>query len=99
MQRHRSLVVATSQIFWTTAADGQVVDDIPSWRAFTGQTREAVRGWGGLEAVHPDDRARTPEGWSLPLAKPPRDHGEYPVRPFDGLSRPLALRAGPPALP
>jgi two-component system, sensor histidine kinase and response regulator len=95
MQRHRSLVVATSQIFWTTAADGQVVDDIPSWRAFTGQTREAVRGWGWLEAVHPDDRARTAEVWSLAVANRTRYDVQYRVRRADGVYRHFAVRGVP----
>jgi PAS domain S-box-containing protein len=95
MQRHRSLVVATSQIIWTTAADGQVVDDIPSWRAFTGQTREAVRGWGWLEAVHPNDRARTADVWSLAVANRTRYDVEYRVRRFDGVYRHFAVRGVP----
>jgi PAS domain-containing protein len=39
-ERFRALVEASAQIVWTTDADGSVVDDSPSWRAFTGQTFE-----------------------------------------------------------
>ena len=32
------------------------VDDMPVWRDITGQPRDAVRGLGWIEAVHPEDR-------------------------------------------
>ena len=55
-ERFRTLAMATSQIVWTSTADGQILEDSPSWRAFTGQTYEEWRGYGWLDAVHPDDR-------------------------------------------
>jgi PAS domain S-box-containing protein len=57
-ERYRSLVVGTSQIVWTTDATGAVVEELPSWRAVTGQTPEETRGFGWFDAVHPDDRER-----------------------------------------
>jgi len=57
-ERYRSLVVAISQIVWTTNANGEVTEDLPTWRAFTGQTAEQMKGDGWLAAVHPDDRDR-----------------------------------------
>ena len=54
--RLSSLVNATAQMVWFTDADGRVDDDLPSWRAYTGQTVEEVRGRGWLDAVHPEDR-------------------------------------------
>ncbi len=36
---------------------GVVVEDSPSWRAFTGQTHEQWQGFGWLDALHPDDRS------------------------------------------
>ena len=39
-------------------ATGVVVTDSPSWRAYTGQTETEWLGYGWLDAIHPDDRAR-----------------------------------------
>ncbi|HSA81846.1 MAG TPA: PAS domain S-box protein, partial [Geminicoccaceae bacterium] len=60
--RYRALAEAIAAVIWTTSPDG-LVTDMPQWRAITGQTIEEVRGWGWLEALHPDDRARTAELW------------------------------------
>ncbi len=95
MQRHRSLVVATSQIIWTTDAEGQVVDDLPSWRAFTGRIREQLLGWGWLEDLHPEDRERTAEVWSRAVACRTRYETEYRLRRADGVYRYVAVRGVP----
>ena len=55
--RYRLLAEVTTSIVWNTAGSGEVVCELPSWSAFTGQTYEEVRGWGWLSAIHPDDRA------------------------------------------
>jgi PAS domain S-box-containing protein len=95
MQRHRSLVVATSQVIWNTDAEGQVVGDIPSWRAFTGQSREEIQGWGWLQSVHPDDQERTAGVWSAAVANRTRYETEYRLRRRDGVYRYVAVRGVP----
>ena len=55
--RYKALAQATGQLTWTTTAEG-LVDDMPSWRAYTGQSAAEVKDFGWLDAVHPDDRAR-----------------------------------------
>ncbi len=68
-ERHyRFLTATTAQIFWTIKADG-TVDDVPMWRAYTGQTQEEVKGHGWLKPVHRDDR----KSLSLP-------NGNVPLR-------------------
>jgi len=54
-QRYKSLILATSQIIWSATADGRVVEDLPTWRAFTGQTREEIMNRGWMDAIHPED--------------------------------------------
>ena len=66
--RLEALITASAQIVWTTAADGNVVQDSPSWRAFTGQTYDEWKGTGWLDAIHPNDRARTLEAWRTAVA-------------------------------
>ena len=56
--RFRSLVSATAQVVWRANADGFVVEDSPTWRAYTGQTFEEFKGRGWMDAVHPDDCER-----------------------------------------
>ncbi|OUL19060.1 hypothetical protein BV378_33975 [Nostoc sp. RF31YmG] len=85
-ERFRSLIEATSQIVWSTDAEGAFVTDQPQWRAFTGQTVEELWGWGWLNTVHPEDKADTTEVWLAALAnrtvyeadlRIQRDDGEY----------------------
>ena len=56
-QRYRSLLTATTQIIWTTNAQGEVIEDFPGWREITGQSAEDMKGWGWLSVLHPDDQA------------------------------------------
>ena len=67
-EQFRALVDASASMVWTTDAEGRIVDDSPSWRAFTGQTFDEWRGWGWLNAVHPDDRERVEEDWREAVA-------------------------------
>jgi len=67
-ERYRSLGLASSQIIWTTDADGRVSSDLLAWRAFTGQGEEDVRGDGWLDAVHAADRDHVREAWRTAVA-------------------------------
>ncbi len=93
-ERYRSLVIATSQIVWTTDAQGQVVD-IPPWRAYTGQSPAEVKGWGWLMAVHPEDRERTTMAWKEALETKSLYDTEYRIRAIDGNYRYFAVRGVP----
>jgi PAS domain S-box-containing protein len=71
--------------------------DLPSWREFTGQSEEAIKGWGWIEAVHPDDRERASQAWIKAVeAKSPYEN-EFRVRKYDG-SYPLFLARAIPVL-
>jgi PAS domain S-box-containing protein len=61
--RFEALVRASAQTVWTCNADGQVEEDSPSWRAFSGRSYDEIKGEGWLDAVHPDDRARVSAAW------------------------------------
>jgi len=62
-RRYRSLVEATGQVVFSLGARGEMVEDSPSWRSFTGQSVEELAGRGFLDAVHPDDRERAVCAW------------------------------------
>ena len=93
-ERYRALLVATAQVVWTTPPSG-VVEDMPMWRNYTGQTLEQVRGWGWVDAVHPDDRERTAAVWSQALQKRSIYETEYRIRRSDGQYRHFAVRGVP----
>ena len=95
--RYRALASAfapVGAIFWTTPGDGQV-DDMPHWRAFTGQTLAEVRQWGWLDAVHPDDRARVTEVWTQALAQQTLYEARFRLRRADGIYRLMEDRGAP----
>jgi PAS domain S-box-containing protein len=94
-ERFRSLVIASSQMVWACDGDGMVVEDSPSWRAFTGQTYEEWIGAGWLDAVHPEDRARAAEVWTASVASQTIYDVDYRVRRADGEYRWTSVRAVP----
>jgi PAS domain S-box-containing protein len=91
----RALVEVSAQIVWSTDVDGAVVDDSPSWRAFTGQTYEEWQGWGWLDALHPEDRARTAALWRQAVADQTPVSTEYRLRHVSGAWHWTAVRAVP----
>ena len=94
-ERFRSLVIASSQMVWASAADGAITEDSPSWRAFTGQSYDQWKGVGWLDAVHPDDRVRTSEVWNASVSSQSIYDVEYRVRRADGEYRWTSVRAVP----
>lgn len=93
--RYRSFVTASTQLGWTTDAQGLVAEDMPSWRAFTGQSVEQIQGWGWADAVHPDDRQRVAAVWSQAVATRAHYDVEYRLRRHDGQYRWLSVRGVP----
>ena len=94
-KRHRSLVTATAQIVWTTDAAGEVSEDMPMWREFTGMNLEQIKGSGWINSLHPEDRRRTAAVW----AKAVKERGlydiEYRLRRHDGEYRDMSVRGVP----
>ena len=94
-RRFRSLVMATSQIVWSSDPSGAIVEDSPTWRAYTGQSYEEWKGWGGLAAIHPDDREATLQAWQVSIAARRVFRAEYRLRRRDGEWRWMMARAVP----
>jgi len=102
--RYRALVEAGSQVVWTTPPSGELLGEQPGWAEFTGQTPEEYRGWGWLDAVHPDDREPTAARWEMALAavaaggpgdRASRYDVEHRVRRRDGVYRVMQARGVP----
>lgn len=94
-ERFRSLVAATSQIVWTTDANGEVVVDSPGWRQYTGQTEAEFLGAGWLSAVHPEDRERTGHAWQEATRTRSPYEIEYRLRKHDGTYGYFGVRGVP----
>lgn len=94
-QRHRLLVECFSQAVWETDADGVVVADSPTWRAYTGQTLEEWLGYGWLDAIHPEDRAYAERQWRDAVAARGLVDAEFRLRAPDGGHRWTNVRAAP----
>ena len=93
--RYQALVEASAQIVWTTDATGAVIEDSPSWRAFTGQTFEQLKGFGWLDALHPEDRQRNTKLWQRAVAERTSVETEYRLRHVSGEWRWTTARAVP----
>ncbi len=93
--RYRSLVIASAQMIWTTNPEGMVTDDSPTWRQFTGQTLEEIKGTGWTNAVHPHDRKRALLEWRHSVAACSPFETEYRVRRADNQYRHFAIRGVP----
>ncbi|HKO14913.1 MAG TPA: ATP-binding protein [Gemmatimonadaceae bacterium] len=93
--RYRTLVQAMSHVVWTRSSTGEFVLRQEGWGAFTGQPFEEYRGWGWLEAVHPDDRLRVKQTWRRTVEARTTYNSEYRLRTADGMHRWVASRAAP----
>lgn len=93
--RYRSLISATASIVWTTDLRGRIVDPLPSWESFTGQTFEEYKGDGWMDALHPSDRKPATEATSAAIASLRPYQLEYRLRRRDGRYRCVLSRGVP----
>jgi len=94
-KRLQSYIDVAEEIGWVTNADGLVLEDIPSFRKFTGQSYEEVKGSGWSNAIHPDDKERTLQTWSKAVQEKTGYEIEYRLRRYDGEFRDFLARAMP----
>jgi len=95
-ERYRSLVSASSQVVWTTDRNGGFVEDLPTWRALTGQSlEELLRPDGWLEPIHLDDRGRVAASWGGAIRSGSPYEIEYRIRSAEGDYRYLHVRGIP----
>lgn len=94
-ERYRSMVTVSSDVVWMTDGAGKIVDDLESWRRFTGQSAKEMLGDGWTAAVHPDDRARTIEVWRQAVQGRTPCEIYYRLRRCDGEYRRMVARGVP----
>jgi PAS domain S-box-containing protein len=93
--RYRSYIEVTGALGWTTNANGEVTEDLPAWRMYTGQTQQEILGSGWSQALHPDDAPRAAAAWQQAVADRHPYEVEYRVRRHDGVYRHFLVRGAP----
>jgi len=93
--RYRTLVAASAAVVWDSPASGEFDSVQPGWTVFTGQSLEQHRGWGWLEAIHPDDREKSAQAWSAAMTRRHEYQVEHRLRRADGEYREMTVRAVP----
>ncbi len=83
-ERFRVLVQASTQAVWEADAAGLVAKDLPSWRAYTGQTRDEMFGSGWVNAIHPDDREGVERLWWEAVSEEKNVNAEFRLKSPDG---------------
>jgi PAS domain S-box-containing protein len=94
-ERYRTYIAAVSHLLWTTDPDGRMTGDLPTWRAYTGQTEAEMRGLGWLDAVHPEDRPAVEQAWHTAVRERIPYEIEYRLRAASGAYRHFAVRGVP----
>jgi PAS domain S-box-containing protein len=94
-QRYRTFVDTVSAVVWLADPEGKMVVENPSWSEYTGQLWEEYRGWGWLNAIHPDDQQRTAELWRQAVASMQMYEAEYRLCRADGEYRYVIARGAP----
>jgi len=93
--RYRSLILATSSIVWATDLHGDIVDRLPSWETYTGQSFEQYQGHRWMDAIHPQDRQAAVATMTAAMAGLRPYQLEYRLRRHDGRYRCMMTRAVP----
>lgn len=83
----RALVRRARHMSWTASANG-LVNEMPMWCAYTGQSVAEARGWGWLAAVHPEDREHAMNVWAQALMSGVPFEVEFRIRRHDGAYSP-----------
>jgi PAS domain S-box-containing protein len=94
-EKYRALVIATTQVVWTSDAQGRVTSATESWQALFGQTEEEFKGWGWLNVIHPDEREEVRRRWNQAVATSSFYESEQRMRIVDGSYRDFLVRGVP----
>jgi PAS domain S-box-containing protein len=94
-ERYRGLVAATSQMVWTMAPGGEVLEDSLTMRRYTGQSLEEFQKQGWTSAVHPDDQIAVIKAWQYALSMRMFFETNCRLRAADGHYGMFLLRSAP----
>lgn len=91
----RAFVDMIPVLAWSSRPDGSVDFVNQRWTEFTGLSAEALYGWGGKAAVHPDDLSVLAEKWEAFRDANTAVECEVRLRRSDGVFRWFSLRREP----
>jgi two-component system cell cycle sensor histidine kinase/response regulator CckA len=91
-ERYRTLVLAASQMVWSTDAEGVVVCAQPFWQSYTGQSDEEVLGVGWANAIHPVYVSHVLDSWQKAVQNQSEFAVECSIRSKTGEFRNFAIR-------
>jgi PAS domain S-box-containing protein len=94
-QQYEALIWTSAQLVWETNAEGAVETDSPTWQEFTGQTFDERKGFGWLDALHPDDHEHVSYEWQKAVETKMPIKIDYRVRHHSGEWRWMTARATP----
>ncbi|HEY9798199.1 MAG TPA: PAS domain-containing sensor histidine kinase, partial [Leptolyngbyaceae cyanobacterium] len=94
-EKYRALVIATTQVVWTTDAQGHATSATESWQTLFGQSEEELKGWGWLNVIHPDDREEVRRRWTQAVATSSCYKIQQRMRMVDGSYRDFLVRGVP----
>ena len=93
--RFQALVEATSHLVWTADIRGASRADTSRWHKFSGIPPRESLATGGVELVHPEDRARALDAWHQAVATGSLYDEELRLLQPDGHYRWMSVRATP----
>jgi PAS domain S-box-containing protein len=98
--RHResrfdSLIKATATTYWSSNAEGEIIDDVPMWENLTGQSTADMQKLGWREVIHPEDVDETIRKWQNAVKTKKLYETEFRLRMKSGEYRYFVSRALP----
>ncbi len=94
-ERSTALLRAMTTIVWDADPSGEFQRQQHDWEAYTGQSMEACRGLGWLNAVHPEDRAASAAAWRTAVSSGTPAEMEHRLQRKDGGYAFMCMRAVP----
>ncbi len=93
--RFNSYIELNGIITWITNTNGEVVEDIPFFRQYTGLSYEEIKGSGWANAIHPDDVEKILKEWKNAVVNKIPYDTEYRLRGQDGIYRTFIVHGIP----
>jgi PAS domain S-box-containing protein len=91
----RDVIETIPAYVWSAQPDGSVDFINRRWLEFSGLSMHQALGWGWIDAVHPEDRARLLEDWRAAVASGEAMESEARMRRADGQYRWMLVRSVP----
>lgn len=93
--RYQGLLQTAATDVWWADGSGQLLSDLPTWRAHTGQAVADLGGMGWLDAVRADHREGVAEGWAKAVKERATFEREFPIVEPGGAAHVVFVRAQP----